>query len=950
MSLNERLKTVLALIVTAAAVWIGVLNLHQRFSHPLYDQGIIWTPAAEGLIAEEISQSPLANPQGASVEPGDRLLTIDGIPVEDLNDYYRVASHLEQTPGRTVQYRVAKAASGAEVVLEAPVRLSLSLRPIDYALPFLALGFLALGGFVYLRNWRARGAFHFYAICLTFFVLLLYRISGSGDILDQIVLWADVTAFLLAGPLLLHFAAVFPQPLPLLERLPRLKGMIYLPFALLAFLYALWFRGLLQPFGMPRTFEGADLWDLVHLVHLLALVGLSAWVLLSVQRAQAGVRQRQQIQWITAGVFFGGLPVLLLYLPNVLWGSRFGGLLDFSVLSLLLIPLGFAYAITRYRLMDVDVIFKRGAVYALTSAALLGLYLAVVLGLGRLVQGLYTSDESFTVFAASALVLGFVFAPLRNWVQGFLDRRFYKDEYAYRASFAEFERTLGSETRLSELTHKICQRVEAALSISPVTIFLRDDDEPGVFHLYRSAGRFSLAQEDGRVTLPEQLLNASEATHIPVEGEGGAGLSHMIFGDWGIEYVQPLRVRGRVIGFMGLGRRQDGHALSSEDLSMVSTLAGYAAIAVDNAILYDSLESKAGQLNRLKAYSENVVESITVGVAVLSPEGRVTVWNNAMQRLYGLSRQDAEGRDFEDLMPDSVVEAVQNMLDGPGWSVESTRNLHKTRLKNRQGEEHLTNITLTPFVAQQGLDSGLLVLFEDITEKTQLQDQLLQAEKLSSIGLFAAGVAHEVNTPLAGISSYAQMLLNKTSPQDPAYETLKKIESQSFRASEIINNLLNFARVSDSDGGEVNLNSLMVETVSLLEPQFKKGNVEVDVDLDPYLPKTVGVGGKLQQVFMNLFMNARDAMPEGGDLRIRTFRKDGQAVIEVEDSGSGISPDDLKRIYDPFFTTKEVGKGTGLGLSVSYGIVQEHQGRISVESRPGQGTTFQVRLPIKRLN
>ncbi|HSR69977.1 MAG TPA: ATP-binding protein [Acidobacteriota bacterium] len=950
MAISERLKTVLALIVTALAVWIGVLNLHQRFSHPLYDQGVLWSQSEQGLVAEEVLDSPLSNSQGATLEAGDLLVSIDGLPIEDFNDYNDVASHLESTPGQPVEYVIRKASSGAEVALSAPVRLSLRLLPIDFALPFLAVGFLAIGGFVYLRNWRARGAFHFYGLCLAFFVMLLYRISGSGDAVDQIVFWADGLAFLAAGPLLLNFAVTFPKPLPLLQRMPRLKGLIYLPFGLLAFLYALWFRGLLQPFGLPFDLATSYWWDLVHLAHLLLFLGLSAWALLHVQRAQADVRESRQIQWITAGLFFGGLPVILLYLPQAAWGSHLGGLLDFSVLSLLLVPLGFAYAITRYRLMDVDVIFKKGAVYALTSAALLGIYLALVLGLGRLVQGFYTSDESFTVFAASALVLGFVFAPLRNWVQGYLDRRFYKAEYAYRASFAEFERTLGSETRLSELTHKICERVEAALSIRPVTIFLRDDQESGLFHLYRSAGRFALAQQDGSVRLPEQLLNASEATHIPVQGEGGLGLSHLIFGDWGIEYVQPLRVRGRIIGFMGLGRRSDGHPLSSEDLSMLSTLAGYAAIAVDNAILYDSLENKAGQLNRLRAYSENVVESITVGVAVLSPEGRVTVWNNAMETLYGLSRSEAEGRPFKELMPEGVLEAVRNLLDGPGWAVESTRNLRKTRLKDRQGREHLTNITLTPFVAQEGLDSGLLVLFEDITERIQLEGQLQQAEKLSSIGLFAAGVAHEVNTPLAGISSYAQMLLGRISPEDPSYETLKKIESQSFRASEIINNLLNFARVNDAQPTEVNLNTLMVETVSLLEPQFKKGQVEVDVDLDPYLPKTVGVGGKLQQVFMNLFINARDAMPEGGNLRVRTYREDGQAVVEVEDSGSGISPQDLKRIYDPFFTTKEIGKGTGLGLSVSYGIIQEHQGRISVDSRPGQGTVFQVRLPIKRLN
>ena len=207
-----------------------------------------------------------------------------------------------------------------------------------------------------------------------------------------------------------------------------------------------------------------------------------------------------------------------------------------------------------------------------------------------------------------------------------------------------------------------------------------------------------------------------------------------------------------------------------------------------------------------------------------------------------------------------------------------------------------------------------------------------------------------MNTPLAGISSYAQILLKEAREGEPNREILRKIETQSFRASEIINNLLNFARVSESDVKSVKLNSLMNETFSLLEHSFKAANIDVDMELDASLPATIGNGSRLQQVFMNLFVNARDAMPEGGRLSVRTTTRNSQLVVEVRDTGEGISPEAFKQIYDPFFTTKPVGKGTGLGLAVSYGIVQEHSGRIAVDSRPGEGTTFTIHLPLKRLN
>jgi len=142
----------------------------------------------------------------------------------------------------------------------------------------------------------------------------------------------------------------------------------------------------------------------------------------------------------------------------------------------------------------------------------------------------------------------------------------------------------------------------------------------------------------------------------------------------------------------------------------------------------------------------------------------------------------------------------------------------------------------------------------------------------------------------------------------------------------------------------------MVDALSLVEHQFKKTHIDINLELDPALPSTLGNGGRLQQVFMNLFLNAKDAMPDGGRLRIRSYREDSRLIVKVQDTGKGISAEDINRIYDPFFTTKAVGKGTGLGLSVSYGIIQEHSGQISVESHPGKGTTFTLQLPLRRLN
>jgi two-component system NtrC family sensor kinase len=209
-------------------------------------------------------------------------------------------------------------------------------------------------------------------------------------------------------------------------------------------------------------------------------------------------------------------------------------------------------------------------------------------------------------------------------------------------------------------------------------------------------------------------------------------------------------------------------------------------------------------------------------------------------------------------------------------------------------------------------------------------------------------VAHEVNTPLTGISSFTQMLLEGADPEDPRTRLLEKIERQTFRAAKIVNGLLTLARptaASASERSAVDLNVVVNDVLSLLEHQFELHRVKVRRELSLSAVLVVGMEHKLQQVFLNLFLNAKDAMPRGGWLTIASRVEGDRAIVEVADTGSGIPSEYIARIYDPFFTTKAIGQGTGLGLSISYGIVREHDGAIDCDSALGQGTRFTVTLP-----
>ncbi|MBM3776004.1 MAG: histidine kinase, partial [Acidobacteria bacterium] len=311
----------------------------------------------------------------------------------------------------------------------------------------------------------------------------------------------------------------------------------------------------------------------------------------------------------------------------------------------------------------------------------------------------------------------------------------------------------------------------------------------------------------------------------------------------------------------------------------------------------------------------------------------------------GIPRHSALGRRLEELFPVELIEQLERFRSETG-----IHHLYKLPLRrggngngrNSGARDAVLNIAIAPLISKDLNRIGRLIIFDDVTDRTNLEQRLVQADKLSSIGLLAAGVAHEVNTPLAVISTYAQMLAKQVSDETQKSVLLDKIAKQTFRASEIVNSLLNFSRTSTTAFGQVDLNRVIRETLSLLDHQLQKVGIQVEAVLAPSLAPVLGNPGKLQQVFLNLFLNARDAMRPGGLLSVSTWADPAGARVEVADTGEGIPAELLGRIYDPFFTTKAQNKGTGLGLSVTYGIVKEHGGSIEVFNRAEGGACFRL--------
>ena len=969
--LRFQLSTALLTVVTVAALAAAGLNFQQLHRFRLPDDGVTWVDRQAPAGNPEVVARRIASDSGgarAGIRPGDVLLRINSAEVKNATDAARVLYGLGVW--LPVNYTILR--HGVDVVV--PVITGESTR--DQALLFQYVtggAYLLIGVFVFLRRGSAYKSRHFYIFCLTAFIASTFHYTGKLNTFDWIIYWGNVVSSVAAPALLLHFCLTFPEPRPWF-RPRRHSWAIYLPAAIVIALYIGFSTGAIAT-DVPLVETRYGL-DRISAALLIAYYTLCAVALTSAYRGSQDATTRQQLKWLRNGVVFGFLPFAVFYLAPFISGKEPAVWMRVSVVTLVLIPLTIAYAIARYRLMDVDIIFRRGFAYTAATVCVLAAFYGIVFSLASFAHNNF-KDIGNAGMLTVMLITAFLFQPLRNWIQERLDKYFYQEKYDYRRTLIEFARELNAETDLDEMLTAVGDRVMQTLAIRQVAFFLADAETP----LAGSDPEFHLRTTSSDKPVDPALLDLSflnwhreipyfffERTRLRFDAVAQQWPDSVrnTLTALDLTYFLPCSARGRVVAYIGVSRSENGEFLSSDDVELLSTLSGYVGIAIENANLYQALQSKVDEYERLKEFSENIVESISVGILAADLDDRVESWNSRMEELTGVSRELALGRALDDLFPPSLVERLHTLREESGihhidkfvmrqWGAH-TRNGHGVEHALLPGagpvRESTFNIAVAPLVSREMERIGRLVIFDDITDRSELERRLVQADKLSSIGLLAAGVAHEVNTPLAVISTYAQMLTKQLQDDEQKSRMLDKIARQTFRASEIVNSLLNFSRTSSSDNGPVQVNKLIQETLSLLEHQIEKAGMRLELHLDPFLPPVTGNTGKLQQVFLNLFINARDAMESCGPgeavLEVTTHADASGVKIDICDTGHGIAPEHLNRIYDPFFTTKGARKGTGLGLSVSYGIVQEHGGTIEAFARNGSGSRFHLELPVSR--
>jgi PAS domain S-box-containing protein len=898
-----------------------ILSFGRRISQREPWTGITWVQAPVGATVSAVE--PRSPASEAGIRPGDVLLELNGKAVEDV---IRAADAPWRVPaGAAIALVLRRGNAIVETSLVAERR---------HAAPPL-YGYLALigvacfaSGLLILLNWPSvRGARVYGALGMALFAQLVLSQTGVGDAFDWSVHWADVIAGAFVPALLVHVAWTLAR-----GDMPGRRTTLAAAYSGTSALIALdvWMVGLGGCYRFSDPIRAAGWHDRLELGFLAVAVGASALTLARAYARTTSRLHRSQLRWMLWGIGLGFGPFTALYIVPWTLGAAVPSWIALALLPLLAVPAAFTAAMARYRLHDLDLILRRGLSVAALAVITVAAYAVTLAAVRRLVIDLELPEAVLGFLAA--LVTAMVYPKLRAWVSEGVDRAFYRARYSYRATLLEWSRELNAETDLTSLLERLEDRVRETLAI------------PASAVLVRSGGRRfeRLAATGPRVSieLDRAVIDALErnpSVAVPARTLDGMADARHLFG---------MKVKGRVAAVLAVAERAGfGTLLSSEDSALLATLCAHAAPAVEAARMMLEVRQHAAQVESLKALQERILESSGVGLLLIDGEARIRAWNRRLEEIYGLPREEALGRPLRDVFPLHSIRRIERELLAVGPAVEA--RIYRHALVNRAGERIVVNLAFSP-VAAEGGDGSRVVTFDDITARVILEEQVLQQERLASLGLLAAGVAHEVNTPLTGISGYAQLLLDEMAADDPRRETLEKIEIQTRRVAAITNSLLNLARPERSAFETLTLNDAVQEVLGLFQPQVRDKRIVLHADLGADLPEVRGHRGKLQQVLLNLLSNARDAVEGGGRIVVRTSHTAGRVMLEVIDDGVGIAESDLPRIFDPFFTTKGRGKGTGLGLSISYGIVREHDGAMRVESVAGEFTRFWVELPVHK--
>jgi len=895
---------------------LSLTNIFQKLQWNSTTDNIKWEQTENGLMC-------LNSPSNSSIKKGDILLTINKYIVKTNIDRERIIK-----TAKYCRYEIERNGLlnnfGIDIINE--------YTPVSYyILVFSGLLFILLTLNILNTNLKQPNYILsptiFFILSLSFSGILIFSPTGNYNLSDFFFLFLDRISFLIFPALLLHYSIYFPMKSKLLNKIkPKfLNLIIYLPPTIIMIVSSLFIvKNFKEPIVSVLTLT-INYFSNISIKYFTAYIFLSL-IFFMISGLKLIIKKHQKRFLLPySGIFIGATSLLI----NILITSTKNAPQvpsNLSLFLLALLPISLTYLLSQKKHTDIEIIIKKTLAISSIFLFIFGIYLFLGINIEKnKLLGIFWS-------VTAIITAGLLFKPIESTVQTYFEKIFFKGSFNFKLRLKELMQSLRQERNLLSLSKNLLETINNGFNLKKSSLIIHL--KKNIFYSFPEKTKILLS----KTFINDLFINNNLIFHHSHEFEKKYPKDYNIMKNHKYFQFLPLKTKDNLIGLIAFGFNKNNKYLTLEDWELMFSISSSLSLSVENAFLYTELETKLNEINLLKEFNENIIENLNLGIVVLSKLNIIRSWNNFMEIKFNTPRDDA------------INKKALTILGPHLWKKIHIKKNRVSSLNNEEikiSEKELTfDIYISPLKNTIGKIIGTIIVFEDVTEKIFIQNQLTVSEKMASLGLLSAGIAHEINTPLTGISSFCQFILDNPKNSENI-ELISKIQEQVLRANEITKTLLNFSRQKGEQPTEINLNKIIDESIYLLSHKLKKKHIKLNREYN-LKSKIYGFSTRLQQLFINLLINASDSIANSnGIITIRGKEDNKNISIKIIDNGIGIDQDYIKKIFDPFFTTKAPEKGTGLGLSITYNIVKEHYGDIEVKSNLKKGTTFTIILPIK---
>lgn len=655
-------------------------------------------------------------------------------------------------------------------------------------------------------------------------------------------------------------------------------------------------------------------------------------ILLKKLKASKGL-PRAELEYMITGELFALFFIFFCnFLYPVIFRSAF--LVQFSPVGVLIMNAIIGYGIAKYKILDLSVVMEKTLSYAIVVLSIFVLY-GFSKSMLNFILARHLSPESVLPDFFALLVIIFAFEPSRKRINNFVKLKIFRLEYLPENLLEGLENVLYTVGDVKEFLMRCLSIISEEMEIkNGMVVFFKEESFNILFHTEYS---FADTENSGRNFYPAAIIEHMKSSkgfviREEIERRISSPAYSAVVGEMEklkIEVAIPLFDEQKLFGILGFGEKISGKFYTPEDEQIFQRLSYYISIKVQNFLLY-------GQLERVKLYQDSLLENLPIGVIGINQKGEITVANRECERITMLGEENISGRHFNEALPGEIA----NIFSYTIKNRQGVKNL-KFVMK-RENEQLNLNANSSVFFDRDSNLLGAQVIFADVTHIEELEESVRRADKLASLGIMAAGIAHEIKNPLVSIKTFAQLICEKYDDREFretfSQLTLKEVD----RINNLIEQILLFSKPRAAVIRDVSLVEIIKSTLLLVSSQVRGKNVKIR----PHYPAgdivVKGDEEKLKQALLNVLINSLEAV-KTKIIDLNVTKENNIVRVEVRDDGCGIKKEILDKIFEPFFTTKE--KGTGLGLALVINIIEEHRGKVHVDSCEGSGTSVVIEIP-----